>query len=73
MGAEFDAAKVTAALASHKSKNYTNAYMLVPNTEEAEARRRADWKMEAPVEDETDVEDGAHDRWKMMMNSSAAS
>lgn len=44
MGEEIDATKLSATLASHKAKNYTNAYMLTPSKEETEARERGDWK-----------------------------
>ena len=44
MGEEVDATKLAAALASHKAKNRTNAYMLEPTEEELAARKRADWK-----------------------------
>lgn len=44
MGAKLNANKLSDALASHKAKNYANAYMLTPTKEETEARERGDWK-----------------------------
>lgn len=43
MGHEINATKLAAKLASHKSKNYTNAYMLPRNNEETEALQRGDF------------------------------
>lgn len=44
MGVDVDVTKLSAKLASHKAKNYTNAYMLTPAEEETEARVRGDRK-----------------------------
>jgi AbiV family abortive infection protein len=44
MGFEVDLRKVSVALASHKAKNYTNAYMLPTTKEELKARENANWQ-----------------------------
>jgi AbiV family abortive infection protein len=44
MGRDVDITKLSMKMASHKAKNYTNAYMLTPTKEEVEARERGDWK-----------------------------
>ncbi len=43
MGFEVDLRKLSVALASHKTKNYTNAYMLPATKDELEARKNANW------------------------------
>jgi len=44
MGFEVDLGKLSAALASHKAKNYANAYMLPATKEELEARKNSNWQ-----------------------------
>ncbi|MCI0428812.1 MAG: AbiV family abortive infection protein [Nitrospiraceae bacterium] len=44
MDVDVDVTELAAKLASHKAKNYTNAYMLATTEEETEARERGDWK-----------------------------
>jgi len=44
MGFEVDLRKLSVALASHKAKSYTNAYMLPTTKEELAARENANWQ-----------------------------
>ncbi len=44
MGEAVDIQRLSAAMASHKAKNYANAYLLNVSAEEHEARARGDWR-----------------------------